>query len=288
MELATSVIRDLFTKEVDKVHIDSKKLYKEIIQYLKWASPALVKKVELYDKKKSIFDSFEVQKELETTHKRKVDLQSGGSIVIDQTEAMTVIDVNSGRSISEKQQEKTAFKTNLEALKEIARQIRLRDISGIIIIDFIDIKLESNKKKLFSDMKREISRDRAKTVVYPLTQLCLMQITRQRINQNISEKTSESCPMCHGSGRIASKAVLLNSIERWLKNFRLKSKEFRLILYVHPHVAAYLAEGKISKLSRLMIKYFVKIKIQQSEHVHIDQFSFHSVRKQKDVTADYA
>ncbi len=286
MHLATHVIRDLFTPQVKRVIIDSKKLYKEITNYLKWASPNLVKKVEYYNKSEPIFDNFGIAKELSQTYKRKVFLQSGGSIVIDQTEAMVVIDVNSGRS-KESNQEKNALNTNMEAAREIAKQMRLRDFGGMIIVDFIDMSLESNRRKLFFEMKRELARDRAKTVIYPVSQLGLIQMTRQRINQNIVEKISETCPMCAGSGRVTSKVVLINTIERWLKNFRANSREFRLQLTVHPKIAEYLTDGTISRISKFMIKYFVKIKIQQSDHVGIGQFKFYSIRKQKDITKDY-
>lgn len=287
MAMATSVIRDLFTPEVKHVFIDSKKHYKEITNYLKWASPHLMEKVQLYTGKEPIFEAFGIEKELEITYKRKVNLRSGGTIVIDHTEAMVIIDVNSGRSISEQEQEKNAFKTNIEALREIARQVRLRDISGMVLIDFIDMNSENLRRRLFMEMKKELSRDRAKTTCYPLTQLSIMQLTRQRINQNIAEKMSETCPTCQGTGRIASKAVLLNAIERWLKSFRTTSKEFRLTLVVHPHVAAYLTEGTFSRVARLMLKYFVKIRVLQNELVHIDQFSFISAKKQRDITQDY-
>ena len=286
MQLATSVIRDLFTSHVQKVATDSKKLYKEIINYLQRVSPHLESKVELYNGKKGIFEEYGIERDLAKTYKRRVNLKSGGDIVIEHTEAMTVIDVNSGKS-TEKEQEKSAFKTNLEAMIEIARQIRLRDLGGMILVDFIDMSEESNRKKLFFEMKRELGRDRAKTVAYPLTQLGIMQITRQRINQNISEKITESCPLCKGTGRVTSKAVIINEIERWLKNFRKNSNEFRLILNVHPNIAEYIADGTISSLSKLMIKYFVKIKLQQNETLAIDSFRFFSVRHQKDITSDY-
>jgi ribonuclease G len=287
MELATSIIRDLFTKDVHRVFVDTKKLFKEIQTYVKWFAPNLANKIELYQGKTSIFDHFGIEKELESTYKPKVNLPGGGSIVIEQTEAMFVIDVNSGRSMGDQGQEMNAMNTNMEAAKEIARQIRIRDVSGLIIIDYIDLIQDKFKKKLYYEMKKEMNKDRAKSVVYPLTQLCLMQITRKRINQYITEKITEICPMCNGSGRIASKAVLLNSIERWLKQFRSKSKEFRVILEVHPHVAAYLAEGTISRLTRLMIKYFIKIKVKQNEHIHFDKFKFYSVRKNKEITHEY-
>jgi ribonuclease G len=287
MELATSVIRDLFNKDIEKVYVDSKKLYKEISGYVKWSAPNLLEKIEQYTDKKPIFDAFGIEKELEQTYKTKVNLHSGGSIVLEQTEAMHVIDVNSGKSTSEKRQETTAMKTNLEAIHEIARQIRLRDMAGMILIDFIDVYRRENKKKIFDTMRRELSRDRSKTIVYPLTELCILQITRQRINQNISEKLTETCPVCHGTGRIASKSVLFNSIERWLKNFRIHSREFKINLIVHPHIAAYLTEGALSRMSRLMIKYFVKIKLIQDENIPIDTFKFESVRQKKDITQEY-
>lgn len=287
MELATSVIRDLFNQDISKVYVDTKKLYKEISSYVKWASPNLLNKIELYTEKRPIFDAFGIEKELEQTYRPKVNLPGGGSIVLEHTEAMHVIDVNSGKSTSEKRQETTAMKTNLEAIHEIARQIRLRDMAGMILIDFIDVYKKQNKKKIFDEMRRELSRDRSKTVVYPLTELCIMQITRQRINQTISEKMTETCPVCHGTGRIASKSVLFNKIERWLKNFRIHSREFKLNLYVHPHIASYLTEGALSRLSRLMIKYFVKIKLIQDENTPIDSFKFESARSKKDITGEY-
>ncbi|MGA2296968.1 MAG: Rne/Rng family ribonuclease [FCB group bacterium] len=287
LPIATSVIRDLFTTDVTRVVIDSKKLYKEITGYLKWNAPNLVEKVELHSDNTPIFETFGIVKELEQTYKRKVNLPTGGSIVLDQTEAMLVVDVNSGRSPTKDKQEKTAYRTNFEAAKEIARQIRLRDVGGIVLIDFIDMDIDTHRKKIYFTMKKELSRDRSKTVVYPLTQLNLLQITRQRVNQNISEKLSEVCQMCQGTGRVISKGVLSTAIERWLKNFRSESREFRLILIVHPHIAAYLSEGTLSKISRMMIKYFVKIKVQQSDHIRLDEFKFYSVRQEKDITQEY-
>ncbi len=287
MTLAKSVIRDLLTKDVTKVHIDSKKLYKEITGYLKWVAPNLVEIIELYQGKEPIFDAFDIENELETTYQKKVLLPSGGSVVIEPTEAMLIIDVNSGRSQSERLQEKTALNTNLEAIHEIAKQLRLRDIGGMILVDCIDMSQEANRKKIYQQMRKEMLRDRAKSVVYPLTQLNILQITRQRINQAISEKISDTCPMCRGTGRVTSKAVLMNSIERWLKSFRSDSNEFRLRLTAHPYIIPYLMEGTISRLSKLMIKYFARIKIQQDDNIRIDDFRFYSYRRQKDITQEY-
>jgi len=286
MQLTASVIRDLFTTNVQKVVTDSKKLFAEIILYLRKVSPHLEDKVQLYDGIRGIFEEYGVEKELAKTNRKRINLPSGGDIVIEYTEAMTVIDVNSGKS-SEKEQERSAFKTNLEAAKEVARQIRLRDLAGMILTDFIDMSEEHNRKRLFFDMKKHLERDRAKNIVYPLTQLGIMQITRQRINQNISEKVTEVCQVCKGTGRITSKSVVVNEIERWLKNFRKNSKEFRVVLALNPTIADYITLGTLSTLSKLMIKYFIKIKIQQTDSLQLDQFKFYSLRQQKDITHEY-
>lgn len=286
-ELTTSIIRDLFREDVNKVIVDTKKLFKEISEYLMEHSPQFLSKVELYRGKIPLFDFYNLEKEIEQTYKRKVNLQNGGSIIIDQTEAMFIIDVNSGKFVNEVTHEDNAFKTNIEAVEEIARQIRLRDLSGMIIIDFIDMHDPSHRKKIFSAMKKALRRDRAKTVVFPLTQLSLMQITRQRINLNINEKVSEVCPLCKGLGRIPTKAEVLTKIERWLRNFKAKSKEFRLNLYVHPFIAEYLSEGKISRITKLMIKYFVKIKLIQDDLLALDKFRFESLKQNRDITFEY-
>lgn len=258
MLLAASIIRDYFKDDIYRVVVDSKRMFHSIIEYLKVHAPNLVDKVELYSGITPIFEVLGIDKELQRTNKRVLSLSNGGDIVIDKTEALTVIDVNSGRS-TETEQEKNAVKTNMEAIREIARQLRLRDIGGIIIIDFIDMKNAENRRRIFNLMKNEMKYDTAKIVVYPLTQLGLMQITRQRINQNLGEKVSDICPVCFGTGRIASKSELLNSIEKWLKLFRMKSNEFKITLLVHPQIAEYLTEGQMTIISRLMIKYLLKL-----------------------------
>ncbi|MGB9772103.1 MAG: Rne/Rng family ribonuclease [Candidatus Kapaibacteriota bacterium] len=287
MELTTSIIRDLFRNDVDKVIVDSKKLYKEIVEYLEDYSPEFIERVELYKGRTPLFDYYQVEKDVELTKQRKVPLPSGGSIIIDQTEAMFIIDVNSGKMVNEATQEINAFKTNMEAVNEIARQIRLRDLAGIIIIDFIDMHDPVHRKKIYFAMRRAMKKDRAKAVVFPLTELSLMQITRQRINLNISEKVTEVCPLCKGLGRIPTKAEVLTKIERWLKNFKSLTKEFRLRLYVHPHIAEYLTEGNISRLTKLMLKYFVRIKLVVDDTLSLDQFRFESVKQSKDITKEF-
>lgn len=286
--LAGSVIRDLFSEDVQRVVFDSMHQHKETMNYLGIADPDLQSKVALYEGRKPLFDYFGIEKSIRETYERTVRLPSGGSIVIDQTEAMHVIDVNSGRSSSgEAEQEKIAFKTNMEALKIVAKQLRLRDIGGMIIIDFIDMQLEENRKKIFNEMKRELLKDRAKTVVYPITQLGLLQITRQRIRQAISERLSDTCPTCHGGGRIPSRSLVFQEIEHWIRLFRGQQLDFGIDLHVHPDMAAYLTKGPISRLSKLMIRYLIRIHLTIDDRLAPDNFRFYSMKTFTDITADY-
>jgi len=285
-EVSNSILRDLFNSQVNKLYVDSVNLYYEISNYITANSPNLLNRVHLFRGKQHIFEEFKIDKDIDNIFRRKVMMRSGGSIVIDQTEAMIVVDVNSGKAL-EKDQEKTATMINLEASKEIAKQIRLRDFGGIILVDFIDMLQDVNKRRVFNELKFELDKDRAKTTIYPLTQLGLMQITRQRINQNISERITEICPTCDGIGRVKTNGIILRDIENWLRNFKLQSNEFRVVLIVNPSMAEYLSEGTISRLSKLMLRYFVKIKVLQNDKIKNDKFQFYSTKRQKDITREF-
>lgn len=271
---STKVIRDLFTENVDAVVIDSYKIYKEIHSYVQWASPQLLDKIIYYTEKRPLFDAYGIEKDIMMLPNRKIYLPSGGSIVIDPTEALVAIDVNTGRATKDKLQEQNAFKTNMEALYEVARQLRLRDIGGMVIVDFIDMMYDENRRKLYHEMTRELNKDRAKTVVYPLTQLGLMQITRQRIRQNIMAVVTEDCTHCRGTGKVYSRSVVLNSLERWLRNYKTTSSAFSIHLLVHPDLGAILTAGDFSLLQKLMLKYFIRIKLHYSTDLPFNEFQF--------------
>ena len=287
MATTSSVIRDLFSDDVQRVVIDNKKLFKEIRTYVKMFSPAMVEKIEYWGKREPIFDVFGVEKEIATTLARKVWLKSGGYIIVDHTEAMTVIDVNSGRYAAKQDQELNSLKTDLEAAREICRQLRLRDLGGIIVIDFIDILDERNKKKVYDELKKEFRKDRAKVTVLPMTEFCLVQITRQRIRQSIIHSFTEPCPVCGGSGLIQSKTTIVSQIERWIRRFKSESREFRLTLKVHPSLAQHLQEGTISRLTKIRLRFFVQIKLEEDKQLAIDEFKFISRKQDKDITAQY-
>jgi ribonuclease G len=287
MKTTSSVIRDLFTEEVERVITDSKRLYKEIRAYVKLVSPQMLEKIELYKDHEPIFDVYEVEKEIATSLSRKVWMKSGGYIIIEQTEAMVVIDVNSGRYAAKREQELNSLRTNLEAAREICRQLRLRDIGGIIVADFIDLEDDRNKKKVYDELRKEFRKDRAKVTVLPMTEFGIVQMTRQRIRQSILHSFSEPCPVCGGAGLVQSKPAIVNQIERWIRRFKTESRELHLTMRLHPSIAEFLKEGTISRLTRIMFKFFVLIKMEEDDKLPVSEFHFISRKQNKDVTEQY-
>jgi len=287
MSTTSSVIRDLFSNDVSRVVIDSRKLHKDIRAYIKYTSAQFLDKIELHKDRRPIFDVFGIEKEIETTLSRKVWLKSGGYIIIEPTEAMVVIDVNSGRYAAKKEQEQNSLRTDLEAAREICRQLRLRDIGGIIVCDFIDLDDERNKRKVYEELKKEFRRDRAKVTVLPMTEFGLVQITRQRIRQNILHSFTEPCPACGGTGLVQSRTTTLNQIERWLRRFKSESRESKLILRVNPQLADTLRVGALSRLRRLMLKYFVVIHLESDPAVPIGEFRCFSKKQDRDITDQF-
>lgn len=283
-----SVIRDLFTPDVSKVFVDSKKLFKEIRNYVQFVQPSLLERIELYRGEEPIFEAFKIDQQIKGLMGRKVPLHSGGHIVIEHTEAMVVIDVNSGRYAAKKDQELNSLKTDLEAAREIVRQLRLRDIGGLIVVDFIDLEDEKNRKKIYDELKKEFKKDRAKTALLPMTEFGLMQITRERVRENILQSMNEACPYCGGTGYLIKKSNLIHEIDGWLKRYRLEGKGKTLILKVHPSLAEKMKEGIISTRLRLQIKYFVRIKILEDLKLNPQSFYFLSAKTGEDVTREYA
>ncbi|MBU3742621.1 MAG: Rne/Rng family ribonuclease [Candidatus Kapabacteria bacterium] len=282
-----AVIRDQFKDDVQQVVVDDRKLYREIKSYLKRTAPFLDGKVELHNESRPVFDAYGVERDVQLTHSRNVPLPSGGSIVIDHTEAMVVVDVNSGRASNEKSQEQNAVKSNFEAVREVARQLRLRDIGGIIAIDFIDMAQEENRRRLVNEMKRELMHDRAKTVVYPITPLGVLQITRQRIRRNIAERSSEDCPLCFGTGRVQSPETIVGSIDRWLRNYRARTWGLRVTVAVHPFVAHYIERHRGTTLRHWLRKHFLFVRLVEDDSVEAGEFKCFRPRSRADIARHY-
>lgn len=287
LNTTVSVIRDLFTSDVSKVFIDSKRLHKEIKNYLQAVQPAIADKVEAYKSSYAIFDSFKIEEQIKTLMGRKVMLPSGGYLVIEHTEAMVVIDVNSGRYAKSKEQEQNSLKTDLEASREIARQMRLRDVGGIIVVDFIDLEEEKNRKKVFDELRKEFRKDRAKVSVLPMSDFGLIQITRQRVRQNIVQAMKEVCPVCLGTGLLTKESHLVYDLENWLRKFKRAYKERNLVIKCHPSTAVKLREGKVKSLTKLQIKYLIRIRVDEDVNISPGRFRFFSGKSGNEFKGDF-
>ena len=274
----TSVIRDLFTPNVSKVFIDSKSLYKEIRDYIQLVQPELEEKLEYYKSRMPIFETFKIEEQIKTLMGRKVPIPNGGHIVIDHTEAMTVIDVNSGRYAAKKEQELNSLKTDLEASREIVRQLRLRDIGGLIVVDFIDLEEDKNRKKIYDELRKEFKKDRAKIAILPMTDFGIVQITRQRVRQNIVQSINEVCPYCSGTGLMTKRSSVIHDIDEWLKRYKSEGKFRNLILSVHPSLSNDLRIGLLSTLNKLQFKYFLRIKLEDNEQINPQEFEIKNAK----------
>lgn len=288
MGMTSSLIRDLFNDEVDKVLVDSKREFKEIISYLRSVSPNLRSKVDLYREKAPIFDAFEIEKEIEKALDRKIWLKAGGYIVIDHTEALVAIDVNSGKYVGySSDQEDTILKINIEAAREIARQLRLRDIGGIIVVDFIDMESSKNRKKVYDEFQGALKRDRSKTNVSQISEFGLVEMTRQRVRQGLLYTFSEPCPSCDGIGRVQSRETTLTKIERWMERCQAVSNERGLTLHVHPSILEYLKQNGGERLRILRRATKIRPEIQVDPNLTVDDFRFFSSKLNKDITNEF-
>lgn len=270
----TSILRDLLNEDFNKIITNDKGIFQDAKNYIQRIAPEKADIVGLHQNGAPIFDQFGITKQVKASFGKTVNLNSGAYLIIEHTEALHVIDVNSGYKSVSNNQEQNALETNLEAAEEIARQLRLRDIGGIIVVDFIDMKLPENKKKLIEAMETFMRPDRAKHAVLPISKFGLMQITRQRMRPEVNINTQESCPTCNGTGKIASTLILEDEIEKNL-TYLFTHKHRNLTLVVHPIVYAYLTKGWIwSKASKWKRKYKQGITVKQDTNYHLTEFRF--------------
>ncbi len=265
-------VRDLLSDEADKLIIDSKKEYTKVQDFLKKLMPGVNLSVELYQGRESIFDAFNIEGDVARALKKKVWLKSGGYLVIEQTEALVAIDVNTGRYVGKHNFDETVLKTNLEAVKEIAYQIRLRNIGGIIIIDFIDMKKEQHKEKVMAHMNEAMKKDKSQTNVLPLTELGLVQMTRKRIRRNLTRTLCKPCFYCNGDGHLLSGKSICHKIYRDLVSEAGDIMGNRFTVKVHPEIAQ-LLHGREKHLISSLEKQFSKpIAIYPEPHYHMEEY----------------
>ncbi|GAC1388148.1 MAG: Rne/Rng family ribonuclease [Ginsengibacter sp.] len=270
---ATSILRDLLSEDFNRIVVNDKNIYNETRSYIQRIAPEKMEIVSLYNNGAPIFDTFGITKQVKAAFGKTVNLPSGAYLIVEHTEALHVIDVNSGYKSVSNNQEQNALETNLEAAEEIARQLRLRDIGGIIVVDFIDMKLMDNKKRLADFMEQCMKPDRAKHAVLPITKFGLMQITRQRMKPEMTINTTEVCPGCGGTGKIASTLILEDEIEKNL-NYLIMQKHTGLTINVHPIVYAFLTKGFPSKRMKWSWKYKQLIKVKANSNYQLTEFHF--------------
>lgn len=273
LNLILRTVRDLFTNKVDKLVIDSEEEYQRVLEFTEATMPHLVDRIRLFVKDIPIFDHYGVEAELEKALQRKVWLKSGGYLVIDRAEALIAIDVNTGKFVGKKNLEDTIVKTNLEAAKEVARQVRLRDLGGIIIIDFIDMENEENKKKVVSVLEKELASDRARTNVLELTELGLVQMTRKRVRESLKQLLYQPCPYCKGMGYIKSEETICYEIQGDIQRLVSTTADKRGVLVrAHPAITALLRGEERNIVETIELNYHRKIRIQDDESLHQEQF----------------
>lgn len=234
MDMTLQVARDILSDETAIYMLDNREDFRNVEEFVSKMSPELKDKVKLYDGKTPIFKAFDIEKEIDNLRKIKVPLPNGGSLIIQEAESLCAIDVNTGRFTGSKSQEETVTATNLEAAQEVARQLRLRNIGGIIVIDFIDMKKASNRHKLVEALEKAVSRDRAKIRILPVTRLGLVEMTRERKRESTFSLLTEECPECHGSGRVLSSESIIIKIQRDIQNITMGRPGGNMRIVVHP------------------------------------------------------
>ena len=274
----TSILRDLLSESFQRIVVNDKKLLGETKEYVSRIAPEQEDIVSLHTGV-PIFDQFGITKQVKASFGKTVNLSSGAYLIIEHTEALHVIDVNSGTRSAEAGQEQNALVTNLEAAQEITRQLRLRDIGGIVIIDFIDMKLPENKKRVVDAMEELMATDRAKHTILPISKFGLMQITRQRLRPELNISTTEVCPSCKGTGKIGPSILLTDDIEKDLK-YLINQGHRQLSLHVHPIVAAYLTKGVFfnSIRWRWYKEHKIKVKIIEDNNSPLTQYHFYDLK----------
>ncbi len=272
LDLIFRSVRDLLSQDVERLVIDSREEFGNIQDFVKSLFPKLLSKIELYDHKEPIFDAFGIELDISKGLDRKVWLKSGGYIVIDHTEAMTIIDVNTGKYVGKEDLEETILKTNLEAVKEIAYQIRLRNLGGIIIIDFIDMERQENREKVYLAFVEMMKKDRAKNTIFSISELCLVQMTRKRIRESLERTLCDSCLYCEEKGFVKSPKTVSYEIFRKLKKMTLH-KGTRVVITAHPYVAELLSDEQRLGLEELEVTFGIEFIVKADSSLHQEHFS---------------
>ena len=286
--LTRGIIRDLFSTKVDSLTVDSKQVHNEVIEYLKGIAPELIDRVHLYEAPIPLFDKFGVETEIRDLFKRRCDLPSGGYLIIEPTEALVSIDVNSGRYTGKMDPEKTVTKTNVEAAREIARQLRLRDVGGIIVCDFIDMETKANRDRVLQELRMHLGRDRARTKAFAVSDLGLIEMTRQRVRQSHFHAMTEPCQICNGTGRVFTAETIVRRMERAVRRLASDGRRDSIIVKLHPDTAMYLLEEEKDLMKKLEKSVTFSVEMRDDPLLKPDEFKLVVKGAGRDITSQYA
>lgn len=272
LDVLRRVVRDLFTPDIDRLVVDSKEAYEKVLEFVKTFMPNLKSAIDFYDKPEPIFDYFGIEIEITRALGQKVWLKSGGYIIVEQTEALTAIDVNTGRFVGRRDLEDTILKTNLEAVKEIVYQLRLRNIGGIIILDFIDMERHTNRQKVFNTLKEALKNDRARTTITKISDLGLVEMTRKRTREDMRRQLTDPCLYCEGRGYLKSPTTICYEVFREVMREAHGAKGKQVTVFVHPQVANLLYDEERKWLEELENRYKKRISVKTLPEYHLEQF----------------
>jgi len=272
LDLSLRSVRDLLGHEADTLIIDSEKEYRKIVEFVNTFFPELSDRIRYYDKEEMIFDAYGIELEIPKALGRRVWLKSGGYIVIDQTEALISIDVNTGKFVGKISLEDTILKTNIEAVKEVAYQIRLRNLGGIIIVDFIDMEKEENREKLFSVFEEAMKRDRAKCTILQVSELGLVEMTRKRVRESLGRVLCEPCPYCDAKGFVKSATTVSYEILRELRKIGSQKKDSQVIVTAHPSIMNLIYEEERERIEEIERESGLKIIVRAENTYHQEYF----------------
>ena len=281
--LVIGLVRDILNENVSLLVLDDRKAHEQLTAYLKDIAPDMLRQVKLYEEPMPIFDRYGVESEIDKTLDRKVWLKKGGYVVIEQTEALVSVDVNTGRFTGKKNQEETILKTNMLAAREIARQLRLRDIGGIIVIDFIDMESEANKRRVFQELRSALKQDRAKTKAFQVSDLGLVEMSRQRVRPSLYHFMSDQCSYCESTGHVLSLDSIANRIERMLRRVSHYTRARELRLQASPRLVLFLREERWQRLRELMQVTGVMVDLVDDPRLHREDFRLVSVESGEDL-----
>ena len=287
-KLTSGIIRDLFSDRIDSLTVDSRELAREIKSYLGQVSPELLDRVKVYGGATPIFDELGIEEQILRAYGRSVELASGGHIVIEATEALVAIDVNTGRYTGKKDAGQTILRTNLDAAAEVSRQLRLRDIGGIIVVDFIDMDEPEFRDRVYQAMKSHLGRDRARTKVFGISDLGLLEMSRQRVRPSLYHMMSEPCPYCGGTGRVFSPETVLRRVERAIRRAASAGENRKLTVRIHPDVALYLLEKEPAFIKIMKRECKIDLDFRDDPLIKADEYRLLAAPSDQDVTSRYA